>query len=62
MDPGEGEEGWALTAAGAWTVSPEATLLVEALHVASRRPVRSRQMLDARQPQTLVQVALRLIL
>jgi hypothetical protein len=62
MSPGEGEKGWALAAAAAWSLSPEATLLAEALHVASDRPVRSRQGIDARQAQTLVQVALRLIL
>ncbi len=62
MSAGESEQGWALTAAAAWALSPDATLLAEALHVASDRPVRSRQGLHPRQAQTVVQLALRLIL
>lgn len=62
MSRDESEDGWALAAAAAWVLSPQATVLAEALHVDSDRPVRSRQGLDPRQTQTLVQVALRLSL
>lgn len=62
MSPEEAERGWSVAVAAAWAFSPEATILAEALHVASDRPVRTRQGLDPGQAQTLVQVALRLIL
>ena len=60
MSSGESEEGWALTAAAAWEISPEATLLVEALHIDSERGVRSRLGIDSGQKQNLVQASVRI--
>lgn len=58
----ESEEGWALTAAGRLRLSDEAALLVEGLHVDSRRGTRLRAGVAPKQDQTVVQLALRLTL
>jgi hypothetical protein len=54
------EEGWALTGAWRHRLGPHANVIVEALHVASKRPSRARVREAARQDQTVLQTALRL--
>jgi hypothetical protein len=58
----ESEDGWALTGAGRLRLSDEAALLVEGLHVDSRRGTRVRAGVAPRQDQTVIQLALRLTL
>jgi hypothetical protein len=58
----ESEEGWALTGAGRLRLSDEAALLVEGLHVDSRRGTRLRGGIARAQNQNVVQLALRLTL
>ncbi|MDB5722455.1 MAG: hypothetical protein JWP15_3073 [Alphaproteobacteria bacterium] len=62
MEGESGESGWAATGAGSWQMFDHARLLVELLHVDSRREGRLRDALDPRQSQTIVQTALRLSL
>ncbi|HYE27337.1 MAG TPA: hypothetical protein VEA61_03770 [Allosphingosinicella sp.] len=62
MEREESEEGWALTGAGRLRLSDEAALLVEALHIDSRRGTRLRAGAAPRQSQSVVQLALRLTL
>ncbi len=56
----DNERGWAATAAGKRTLGEHATVLIELLHVSSRREARERVGIEARQVQTVVQAALRL--
>ncbi|HEX6375920.1 MAG TPA: hypothetical protein VFZ91_09370 [Allosphingosinicella sp.] len=62
MGAEENESGWALTGAGRLRLSDEMALLVEGLHIDSRRGTRSRTGLGAKQDQNVVQLALRLTL
>lgn len=62
MDPGEGEEGWALTGAVDWHVSDQVELLVEALHIDSDRRVRARLGASPSQEEDIIQAAFRLTL
>jgi hypothetical protein len=62
MSREESESGWALTGAGRLHLSDEAALLVEGLHIDSRRAARGRAGLGANQEQNVVQLALRLTL
>ncbi|MDB5680743.1 MAG: hypothetical protein JWO16_548, partial [Sphingomonas bacterium] len=54
------EKGWALTAAGRRDIGKNLSVLVEALHVGSRKDARALVGLAPNQDQTLVQFALRL--
>jgi hypothetical protein len=54
------ETGWALTAAGRREIGKNLSVLVEALHVDSRKDAREYLGVAAEQDQTLVQLALRL--
>lgn len=54
------ETGWAATAAWRHHLSDHADLVVEAQHVASKRPSRALAHIPAQQDETLVQAALRL--
>jgi hypothetical protein len=56
----ENEDGWAITAAARHPVTSWATMLVEVVHVESRRDARLREGLAPRQEQTLGQLALKL--
>ena len=56
----ESEYGWAATLAARRAFGPHVTVLAEALHVDSRRDARRRSGLDPHQPQTVLQLALRL--
>ncbi len=60
LDENWGEKGWALTAAWRYTLSPHATLLLEALHIESNRPTRLQQNVAQIQGQNQVQSAVRL--
>jgi hypothetical protein len=60
MSPAESEDGWAVTADAAWTISKHAQLLLEGLHLDSDRPTRIRVRLPGRQRQNIVQAALRI--
>jgi hypothetical protein len=62
MERSESERGWALTGAGRLRLSDEAALLVEGLHVDSRRGTRLRAAAAPKQAQDVVQLALRLTL
>ena len=59
LDAATSEDGWAATLAARRPLGEHATVLIEALHVASTRPERTRLGDAAHQPQTLVQLALR---
>ena len=54
------EKGWALTAAGRRDIGKNVSVLVEALHVDSRKDARAFVGLAPNQAQTLIQFALRL--
>jgi hypothetical protein len=54
------EEGWALTGAWRHRLGQHANVIVEATHVASKRPSRALAREAARQDQTVLQTALRL--
>lgn len=56
----ESEDGWAATIAARHPIGEHLNLLIEALHIDSRRDARSRLGLDPRQRQTAIQLALRL--
>jgi hypothetical protein len=58
----ESEEGWAATAAGRLRLSDETALLIEGLHIDSRRGTRLRAGAVPKQAQNVVQLALRLTL
>lgn len=62
MSREESESGWALTAAGRLRLSDEAALLVEGLHIDSRRGTRPRIGAGPDQDQNILQLALRLTL
>jgi hypothetical protein len=62
MSRDEGEQGWALTGAGRLRLSDEAALLVEGLHIDSRRGTRPRTSVAPNQDQNILQLALRLTL
>jgi hypothetical protein len=59
MEGENGESGWAAAGAGSFPIFDHAKLLVELLHVDSRREGRLRVGLDPKQRQTVVQTALR---
>ncbi|MCY7339917.1 MAG: hypothetical protein LH465_08220 [Sphingomonas bacterium] len=54
------EHGWAVTLAGRHPLGEYATVLVEALHVSSRREAREREGMAPRQDQNQIQAQLRL--
>lgn len=56
------EHGWALTAAFKRPLTPRATLVIEGLHIDSRRNDRARFGIDPQQTQTVLQSSLRLAL
>jgi hypothetical protein len=56
----DNENGWAATVDFRRTLGEHASVLVEALHVSSRREARRREALSPRQVQTQLQAALRL--
>jgi hypothetical protein len=56
----DNEEGWAATVAFRHPLGGYASILLEALHVSSRREARLREDLSPRQVQTQLQAALRL--
>jgi hypothetical protein len=56
----ESEEGWAVTAAGRFTLTDQMSLFLEAMHVRSDRGVRQRVGLPPVENQTVVQLGLRL--
>lgn len=62
MEREESERGWALTGAGRLRLSDAVALLVEGLHIDSRRRTRLRAGAAPRQVQSVVQLALRLTL
>ncbi|HYD37924.1 MAG TPA: hypothetical protein VEA60_09945, partial [Allosphingosinicella sp.] len=62
MERVESEQGWAVTAAGRYRLSEESDLLVEGLHIDSRRAARLRVGARPEQAQTVVQLAVRLTL
>jgi hypothetical protein len=55
-----GEDGWAITAAARRPIAPFATLVIEIIHVESRREQREDAELSPMQDQTLGQLALKL--
>ena len=55
-----GEHGWALTAAYRYALTPHAQLLLEAMHIRSRRPSLDEQGLEPLQSQALLQSSMRL--
>ncbi len=55
-----GEHGWALTAAYRYDLTPRARLMLEVLHVQSRRPGLEEQGLTPFQSQTSLQSSMRL--
>ncbi len=59
-NPGESEEGWAVTAAGRLTVTDQLKAFVEAMHVSSERGVRQRLGQPPEENQVVFQVGLRL--
>jgi hypothetical protein len=56
----ENEDGWAITAAARHPLTPWATMMVEIIHVDSKRAARLREDLSPQQGQTLGQLAFRL--
>jgi hypothetical protein len=56
----DNEKGWAVTVDGRRALGPHTTILLEALHVSSRRDARRREGLSPRQVQTQIQAVLRL--
>jgi hypothetical protein len=60
INDGNSERGWAMTLAARKTLTANATVLVEALHVSSRREEREDSGLSPRQRQTQLQASLRL--
>ena len=60
MSPDDSEDGWAMTAAGRYTVYKRLTALAEILHVRSHRGVRQDLGLSPFEAQTVAQLALRL--
>jgi hypothetical protein len=60
IGPEYGENGWAITAAARRPIAPFATMLIEILHVESRREQREDVDLSPKQDQNLAQLALRL--
>jgi hypothetical protein len=59
MGRDENEDGWAVTAAARHPITPWATMLVEIVHIESRRDARQREGLSPRQAQNLAQLAFR---
>ena len=59
-DQGRWKDGWAATASWRHRLVPHADLILEAQHVASKRPARALAGEAARQTQTVLQSALRL--
>lgn len=59
VDDEDNERGWAGTLCGRWTIDPRFEVLVEALHVDSRRPSRSRIGIAARQRENQLQAVIR---
>jgi len=55
----ENEDGWALTAAGRWSITDSLTAFIEALHVRSDRGARRHIGLSQGESQTVVQASLR---
>ena len=55
-----GENGWAITAAARRPITPFATMVIELIHVESRREQREDVELSPMQDQTLGQLALKL--
>lgn len=60
VDSEYGEDGWAITAAARRPIAPFATMLIEVVHVESRRDQRQDVELSPKQEQNLAQLALRL--
>jgi hypothetical protein len=60
MGPGDNEDGWAVTAAAKRPIAPFATMLLEVVHIESRRGARRRVELSPQQDQNIAQLALRL--
>lgn len=54
------ETGWAATAATRWPLTRHASLLAEALHIASRREARLREGMSPRQNENILRLTLRL--
>jgi len=60
LDASENEEGWALTGAIDWSLSSQAELIVEGLHVESDRGSRARAGIRPNADQDVIQAAIRL--